>query len=288
MDLDDHKYMKRRKLGNQMIFDDRKYKLNTKLGIQTVFNDHKHKKNRKTVTQKDCFFKNSYLLLSNRNFPLRGKLDLYDTPGTLPIPSHRICYKTEKGMSNLYYIPHVYPCPYYIYFPMYNGDSRLMRSWTFADEIEYAKLHGYASPTNENRLKDYGNNPFVINIEEAAKRNNTFRTAIWTGEHLQVTLMSIDVGEDVGLEVHPNTDQFLRIEEGQGVVQMGDTKDDLSFERYVYNNDAIMVPAGKWHNLVNTGNKPLKLYSIYAPPEHPFGTIHQTKADDIEHEKHGQ
>ncbi len=100
--------------------------------------------------------------------------------------------------------------------------------------------------------------------------------------------MSIDVGEDVGLEVHPNTDQFLRIEEGQGVVQMGDTKDDLSFERYVYNNDAIMVPAGKWHNLVNTGNKPLKLYSIYAPPEHPFGTIHQTKADDIEHEKYGQ
>jgi mannose-6-phosphate isomerase-like protein (cupin superfamily) len=91
--------------------------------------------------------------------------------------------------------------------------------------------------------------------------------------------MSINVGEDIGLEVHPTVDQFLRIEEGQGIVQMGDTKDNLYFERRVYDDDAIMVPAGKWHNIINTGNKPLKLYSIYAPPEHPFGTVHETKAD---------
>lgn len=91
--------------------------------------------------------------------------------------------------------------------------------------------------------------------------------------------MSIGVGEDIGLEVHPDVDQFLRIEEGQGLVQMGDTENDLNFERRVSEDYAIMVPAGKWHNLINTGNKPIKLYTIYAPPEHPFGTIHQTKAD---------
>ncbi|NRF95710.1 cupin domain-containing protein [Paenibacillus frigoriresistens] len=93
--------------------------------------------------------------------------------------------------------------------------------------------------------------------------------------------MSINVGEDIGLEVHPTVDQFLRIEEGQGIVRMGDTKDNLNFEKRVYDDYAIMVPAGKWHNVINTGNKPLKLYSIYAPPQHPFGTVHKTKANAI-------
>jgi len=132
------------------------------------------------------------------------------------------------------------------------------------------------------KLKDRGKKPFVINIDQATKQNHTFRTAIWTGDHLQVTLMSIDVGDDIGLEVHPNVDQFLRIEEGQGLVQMGDRKDQLNFQAKVYDDYAIMVPAGKWHNLINTGNKPLKLYTIYAPPEHPFGTVHKTKADAME------
>ncbi|MBP2258919.1 cupin domain-containing protein [Virgibacillus alimentarius] len=127
-------------------------------------------------------------------------------------------------------------------------------------------------------LNDYGGEPFVVNIEEAAERNKTFRTALWTGDHLQVTLMSIDVGEDIGLEVHPDIDQFFRIEEGQGLVQMGDSKNNLDFEKNVYEDVAIVVPAGKWHNLTNTGDKPIKLYSIYAPPEHPYGTVHETKA----------
>ena len=91
--------------------------------------------------------------------------------------------------------------------------------------------------------------------------------------------MSIDVGEDIGLETHPNLDQFIRIEEGQGITLMGDTKDCLDFQRRVYDDYAIFIPAGKWHNLINTGNNPLKLYSIYAPPEHPYGTIHETKED---------
>lgn len=126
---------------------------------------------------------------------------------------------------------------------------------------------------------DHGGEPYVVNIEEATTRNNTFRTAIWTGQHLQVTLMSINPGDDIGLERHPHVDQFLRIEGGQGLVQMGTTRENLTFRRRVSDNDAIMVPAGTWHNVINTGSSPLKLYTIYAPPNHPFGTVHRTKAD---------
>ncbi|MFA2845146.1 cupin domain-containing protein, partial [Bacillus paranthracis] len=73
----------------------------------------------------------------------------------------------------------------------------------------------------------------------------------------------------------------LRIEQGQGIVQMGKSKDNLNFKRNVYDDFAIMIPAGTWHNLTNTGNIPLKLYSIYAPPNHSFGTVHVTKADAL-------
>ncbi|MFF2479838.1 cupin domain-containing protein [Paenibacillus sp. NPDC058071] len=135
------------------------------------------------------------------------------------------------------------------------------------------------SRLSETVLKDHGGTPYVVNIEEAAKNNNTYRTAIWTGQHLQVTVMSIEVGDDIGLEVHPIVDQFLRIEEGEGLVQMGSSKERLDFQEAVGDTDAIMVPAGTWHNVTNTGSKPLKLYSIYAPPEHPFGTVHRSKAD---------
>jgi len=130
-------------------------------------------------------------------------------------------------------------------------------------------------------LTDYGGEPFVVNINEAAKRNDTYRTALWTGSHLQVTLMSIAVGDDIGLEIHPDNDQFLRIEQGQGIVQMGMREDNLNFQRQVIDDSAVMVPAGTWHNITNTGNTPLKLYAIYAPPHHPFGTVHATKEDAI-------
>lgn len=129
--------------------------------------------------------------------------------------------------------------------------------------------------------KDYGNAPFTINIQEATQQNNLFRTALWTGNHLQVTLMTIDVGDSVGLEMHHDVDQFLQIEEGQGLVQMGNHEHQLDFVRQVAPHSAIIVPAGIWHNLTNIGNTPLKLFSIYTPPEHPKGTIHLTKADAI-------
>jgi len=133
--------------------------------------------------------------------------------------------------------------------------------------------------TNNMLSKDYGPEPFVININEATKDNKTFRTALWTGDHLQVTLMSINPNEDIGLENHSYLDQFIRIEQGQGMVMMGSRKDNLNFQRKVGDDDAFIIPAGTWHNLINTGNKPLKLYSIYAPPQHPRGTVHITKKD---------
>lgn len=132
---------------------------------------------------------------------------------------------------------------------------------------------------SEREAKDYGPEPYVVDIEAATRRNNNYRTALWTGNHLQVTLMSIKVRGDIGLEIHPDTDQFLRVEQGQGIVKMGPTKDNLSFQQRIFPGSAIMVPAGTWHNVINTGNIPLKLYSIYAPPHHPHGTVQKTKED---------
>ncbi|MDQ0351715.1 mannose-6-phosphate isomerase-like protein (cupin superfamily) [Alkalibacillus filiformis] len=131
--------------------------------------------------------------------------------------------------------------------------------------------------------QDYGPNPYVVNIERATMMNDYYRTALWTGEYLQLTLMSIEPGDDIGLEIHNDHDQFIRVEGGHGLVQMGDRRDRLDFQRQVADDDAIFIPAGKWHNLTNTGRRPLKLYSIYAPPEHPRGTVHRTKADAMEH-----
>ena len=91
--------------------------------------------------------------------------------------------------------------------------------------------------------------------------------------------MNINIGDDIGLEIHTDTDQFLKVEEGEGLVRMGNNRDTVDFQARISDDSAIMVPAGTWHNIINTGNKPLKLYSIYSPPEHPFGTVHRTKAE---------
>lgn len=128
-------------------------------------------------------------------------------------------------------------------------------------------------------ITDFGPYPFVVDIDRATKQNDVFRRALWTGHYMQLTLISIPVGGEVGLEIHPDTDQFFRCEAGSGLVLMGTRKDCLYFRRTFNENDAIIIPAGIWHNLVNTGGCPLKLYSIYAPPHHPHGTVHCTKAD---------
>lgn len=120
---------------------------------------------------------------------------------------------------------------------------------------------------------------WVKNIEEATVNNSTFRTALFTGKYLQLTVMSIKPGEDVGLEVHDSVDQFLRIEDGTAHVTFGPNKDEVTEEWDVSDDWAIIVPAGTWHNIINTGDVDLKLYSIYAPPNHPAGTVHQDKAE---------
>lgn len=133
--------------------------------------------------------------------------------------------------------------------------------------------------------RDRGGAPLIINIGCCAKTNLYFRTTLWTGEHLQVTLMCIPVGGEIGLERHPRVDQFLRIESGRALVMMGKDKNNMHCQQNVNDNDAVIVPAGTWHNLKNIGQTPLKLYSIYAPPQHPFGTVHKTKADAEKAEK---
>lgn len=127
-------------------------------------------------------------------------------------------------------------------------------------------------------MQDNGPNPYVVNIEEITVKNDTFRTAAWTGAQMQMTLMAIQPGDDIGLEVHDDHDQFLRIEQGTARVEMGPTETDL--QTWEAEDDfAIFVPAGTWHNIINTGSQPLKLYSIYAPAEHAHGTVHVTKAE---------
>ena len=128
-------------------------------------------------------------------------------------------------------------------------------------------------------IRDYGREAFVFNIRHATEMNKNFRTTLWTGRDMQLTLMSIPVGSDIGIEMHDDVDQFIRIESGKAKVYMGSCRNDLKEIGCVNGNYAIIIPAGTWHNIVNTGSRPLKLYSLYAPPKHPFGTVHRTKAD---------
>lgn len=130
-------------------------------------------------------------------------------------------------------------------------------------------------------IKDIGPQPQSFDLESATLENPNYRTVAWSGSYLQLTLMSIPVGGDVGLEAHPDTDQFLRLDGGRGRVQMGPSKDQLDFDCEVEDGWAIFVPAGTWHNVTNIGDVPMQLYAIYAPVHHAPGKIHET-ADDAE------
>jgi mannose-6-phosphate isomerase-like protein (cupin superfamily) len=126
---------------------------------------------------------------------------------------------------------------------------------------------------------------WIGDIEQATLDNETFRTVLFTGDHTQLTVMRLAPGEDIGREAHPHLDQFLRIERGKGRVELGATEEQIDETRDVGDNWAVIVPAGVWHNIVNTGTGELKLYSLYSPAEHPAGTVHRTKAEaeDAEH-----
>ena len=134
-------------------------------------------------------------------------------------------------------------------------------------------------------IRDYGCEPFIFNINHATNMNENFRATLWTGRDMQLTLMSIPVRGDIGVEMHDDVDQFIRVESGRAAVYMGNCRSNLREIGCVDESYAILIPAGTWHNIVNTGSRPLKLYSLYAPPQHPIGTIHRTKAD-AEQEEH--
>lgn len=132
--------------------------------------------------------------------------------------------------------------------------------------------------TTDARFLDIGPKPQSFDIERATKQNADYRAVAWSGRYLQVTLMSIPVGGDIGLEAHPETDQFLRLETGNGRVQMGDTKDQLTFDETVSDGWCVVVPAGIWHNITNIGATPMQLYAIYAPAHHTPGKVQSTAA----------
>lgn len=129
----------------------------------------------------------------------------------------------------------------------------------------------------------------VVWIRKATLYNEYFRREMWTGEHMQITVMSIPIGGEVGKEVHEDLDQFLVVESGAGSVFMGEAADEMAFVGEATEGAGILVPAGTYHNVLNDGRIPLKLFSIYAPPKHPVGTLQRTKADaDREEEQEGE
>jgi mannose-6-phosphate isomerase-like protein (cupin superfamily) len=116
---------------------------------------------------------------------------------------------------------------------------------------------------------------FVGPIEKLTLENTYFRQVLYTGKHAQLVLMCLKPGEDIGDEVHPNVDQFFRIEKGEAKFVFDEKR-----ERPAHAGDAVVVPAGTFHNVINTSKSvPLQLYTIYSPPNHPDGTVHKTKAE---------
>lgn len=124
---------------------------------------------------------------------------------------------------------------------------------------------------------------YSINIEEKTLANNNFREVLFTGPHSQLVVMTLQAGEEIGLERHETHDQFIRVEEGEGYAVLDGERHKLE------DGVAVVIPSGTEHNVVNTGSGPMRLYTLYAPAEHPDGTIHKTKAeaDEYERQQHG-
>lgn len=121
---------------------------------------------------------------------------------------------------------------------------------------------------------------YIINIEKKSLENRYFREVLFTGPNSQLVVMSIEPGEDIGMETHDGVDQFIRVEAGKGKAMLDGAEHGLE------DGSAVVIPAGTEHNIINTSkSEPLKLYSIYSPPEHPHGTIHKNKAEAMEYEK---
>ena len=129
----------------------------------------------------------------------------------------------------------------------------------------------------EEENKECCGKPALMDLRKETLSNQCFRKELWTGEHLQLTVMSIPVGGEIGLEMHEDVDQLLVVESGCALVYTGCSKRTLQLKGKVHYGCAILIPAGTWHNVFNAYACPLKMYSVYAPPQHPVGTIHETK-----------
>lgn len=121
---------------------------------------------------------------------------------------------------------------------------------------------------------------FVGDIEELSEKNSNFRRVLYTGKNLQLVMMALQPGEEIGEEIHDDGDQFFRVEEGEGEVLI-----DGNLSR-IKSGDAVLIPGGARHNIVNTGKRSLRVYTLYAPPEHRDGTVHATKADAEKSSEH--
>lgn len=132
-------------------------------------------------------------------------------------------------------------------------------------------------------MEDMGKNPWVLDIEDATLSNSNYRHVQWTGEYMQMVLMSLKPGETIDLEMHEEIDQFIRIEQGEARVLIGESSDNPSFDKLVSDDWAVFIPAGYWHEVRNTGSTDLKIYTIYSPAEHPAGTLNGTYEEAVEY-----
>ena len=161
---------------------------------------------------------------------------------------------------------------YIIYHP-----AQYFSSWRIYAIKEYLQENSMSFERKESQ--DFGGKACLIDIRNEALSNENFRKVIWTGEHLQVTVMSIPAGGEIGLEMHDDVDQLVKVEGGCANVYMGACKHQVKCMGKINANYAVLIPAGTWHNIINACSCPLKVYSVYAPPKHSQGTIHKSKLD---------
>lgn len=147
------------------------------------------------------------------------------------------------------------------------------------EHLEYYDEHkkSYCNRCENKCKNEHGGEVYSLNVEKLAYGNNNFRESVWTGKYLQMTLMSIPRAKDIGIEIHKDTDQYIRVEHGNAVVLAGCNPQCLDDKIKLCTGDAVFIPAGTWHNVINTGRCDLKLSSVYAPPNHPKCTVEKNK-----------
>ena len=137
--------------------------------------------------------------------------------------------------------------------------------------------NSYCEKCDHKCKNEHGGDVYTLNVEKSANKNYNFRESVWTGKYLQMTLMSIASSSDIGVEMHKDTDQYIRIEHGYALLLTGCDENHLNDRQRLCKGDAVFVPAGTWHNIVNIGRCTLKVSSVYAPPHHPRCTLQPNK-----------